>query len=86
MGYICNMEIYSAEEVHSVIIFRQKVRPKSSHLSNNFYNSVRIAQTLLNRNVRICGTMRANRGIPHDPEGEGKCLKKGSQCSGGKVT
>jgi len=38
---------------------------------------VRLAQTLLDRNVRVCGTMRANRGIPHDLEGEGKCLKKG---------
>jgi len=38
---------------------------------------VRLAQTLLDRNVRVCGTMRANRGIPCDLEGEGKCLKKG---------
>jgi len=27
--------------------------------------------------MRICGTMRANRGIPCDLEGKGKCLKKG---------
>ena len=26
---------------------------------------------------RVCDTMKANRGIPHDLEGEGKCLKKG---------
>jgi len=26
--------------------------------------------------VRVCGTMRANRGIPRDLKGEGKCLKK----------
>jgi len=32
---------------------------------------------LLDRNVRVCSTMRANRGIPHDLEGEGKHLKKG---------
>jgi len=44
---------------------------------DNFYNSVRLAQALLDRNVRVCGTMRANRGIPCDLEGEGKCLKKG---------
>jgi len=78
-GYICNMEIYSAEEEvggHSVITFRQKLRPKSSH-QDNFYNSVRLAQTLLDRNVRVCGPMRANRGIPCDLEGEGKCFKKG---------
>jgi len=38
---------------------------------------VRLAQALLDRNVRVCGTMRANRGIPRDLEGEGKRLKKG---------
>jgi len=26
--------------------------------------------------VRVCGTVRANRGIPRDLEGEGKRLKK----------
>jgi len=43
---------------------------------DNFYNSVRLAQTLLDRNLRVCSTLRANRGIPHDLEGEGKHLKK----------
>jgi len=38
---------------------------------------VRLAQALLGRNVRVYSTRRANRGIPHDLEGEGKCLKKG---------
>ena len=28
--------------------------------------SVRLAQTLLGRNVRVCGAMSANRGIPRD--------------------
>jgi len=27
--------------------------------------------------MRVCGTMRANRGIPRDLDGEGKRLKKG---------
>ena len=35
-----------------------------------------LAQTLLDRNMRVCSTMRANRGIPHDLEAEGKCLIK----------
>ena len=30
---------------------------------------------MLNRNVRVCGTMRGNRGIPRDLEGEGRRLK-----------
>ena len=37
---------------------------------------MRLAQTLLGRNVRVCGAMRANRGIPRDLEGEGKSLRK----------
>ena len=45
---------------------------------------MRLAQTLLDRNVRVCGTMRANRVILHDLGGEG--LKKGGQRSRGKVT
>jgi len=35
---------------------------------------VRLAQILLDRNVRVSGSMRAIRGIPHDLEG--KHLKK----------
>jgi hypothetical protein len=27
--------------------------------------------------MRVCGTMRATRGIPHDLEREDRCLKKG---------
>jgi hypothetical protein len=42
---------------------------------HSFYN--RLAQTLLSRNVIVCGTMRANRGIPRQVKGEGKPLKKG---------
>jgi len=52
---------------------------------DNFHNSVRLAQTLLDRNVTVCGTMRANRGIPRDLEGEGKHSKRGSQHFRGKV-
>jgi len=37
---------------------------------------VRLAQTLLHRNVRVCGAMRANGGIPRDLEWEGKRSKK----------
>ena len=49
----------------------------SRHLyQDNFYNSVKSAETLLDRNVRVCGTMRANRGIPRDLEVEGKRLNR----------
>ena len=38
---------------------------------------MKLAETLLDRNVRVCGTIRANRGIPHDLEGKGKRLNRG---------
>jgi len=38
---------------------------------------VRLAQTLLDRIVRVCGTMKANRDTPCDLEQEGKHLKNG---------
>jgi len=53
---------------------------------DNFYNSAILAQTLLDRIVRVYGAKRVERGIPCDLEGEGRCLKKGSQHSGGMVT
>ena len=37
---------------------------------------MRLAQTLLDSNVRVCGIVRAKRSIPLDLEGEGKVLKK----------
>ena len=46
---------------------------------DNYYNSVRLAQTLLDRNVR------ANRGIPRDLEEDRKRLKKGHSAFGEKV-
>jgi hypothetical protein len=48
----------------------------SSHLTKPIFISVRLAQTLLHRNVGVCGTGRANKGILRDLEGEGKHLKK----------
>jgi len=38
---------------------------------------VRLVQALLDRNMRVCSTRRATRGIPRDLEGESKRLKKG---------
>jgi len=42
---------------------------------------VRLAETLLERKVRVCGTMRANRGVPSDLEEDGKHLEKGQSAS-----
>ena len=75
------MEIYSAEGKKledTVLSLLDRNLGQNHHVyHDNYYNSVRLAQTLPDRNVRVCGTMRANRGIPHDQEEDGKCLKKG---------
>jgi hypothetical protein len=88
-GFICNMEIYPAEgkklEDTMLSLVDRNLGQDHHIYHDSFYNSVRLAQTLLDRNVRVCGTMRANRGIPRNLEGEGKWLKKGSQCSRGKA-
>ena len=31
---------------------------------DNYYNHVTIGETLLSRQVRVCGTIRGNRGLP----------------------
>ena len=81
LGYIYNMEIYSAEGKKledTVLSLLDGNLGQNHHIyQDNVYNSVRVAQTLLGRNVRVCGTVKANRGIPCDLEREGKHLKKG---------
>ena len=80
-SYIFNVGIYSAEGKKledTVLSLLDGNLGQNHHIyQDNFYNSVRLVQTLLDRNVRVCGTMRANRGIPRDLEQEGKYLKKG---------
>jgi len=46
---------------------------------------ITVAQTMLDRNVRVCSTMRPNGGIPCDQEGEGKRLKKEQSAFRGKA-
>ena len=76
-----NMEIYSAEGKKledTVLRLLGRTLGLNQHIyQDNYYNSMRLAQTLLDRNMRVCGTGRANRGIPRDLEGEGKSLNKG---------
>jgi len=79
LGYICNMEMYSTEGKKlddTVLSLLDRNLGQNHHIyQDNFYNSVRLAQTLLDRIMRVCGTTRANRGIPCDLEAEGKHLK-----------
>jgi hypothetical protein len=79
-GSTCNMEIYAAERMTlevTVLSLLERNLGQNHHIyQHNFYNSVRLAETLLDRKVRVCGTMRANRCIPRDLEWEAKDLRK----------
>jgi len=63
LGYICNMEIYSAEGrklEDTVLSLLDSNLGQNHHICQyNFYNSVRLAQTLLDGNMRVCGAKRA---------------------------
>ena len=79
--YICNIEIYLAEgkklEDTVLSLLDRNLGQNHHTYQANFYNCVRLAQTLLDRNMRVCSTTRANRGVPRDLQGEGKRLEKG---------
>jgi len=42
----------------------------------NYYNHVTIAESLLSRQVRVCGTIRVNRGLPPEMKNETQSLKR----------
>ncbi len=44
---------------------------------DNYYNYVTTAETLLSRQVRVCGTIRVNRGLPPEMKNESQSLKCG---------
>ena len=65
LGYICNMEIHSAEGKKledTVLSLLDRNLGLNHHIYEySFYNSVRLAPTLLDRGVRLCSPVRANR-------------------------
>ena len=67
-GYIINFEIYSAQGKtleNTIFTLLDPCLDVWHHLyQDNFYNSVHIAERLLIRKVRVCGTIRPNRGLP----------------------
>ena len=65
LGYICNMEIYSTEGKKledTVLLFLDRNLGLNHHIYQySLYNSVRLAETLLDGRVRLCDPMRANK-------------------------
>jgi hypothetical protein len=80
-GYICNMQIYDGKcgpLTETVGILLEPYEEKGYHLyQDNYFNSVRLAEELLQKSIRVCGTIRVNRGLPKDMIEEAKRLKKG---------
>ena len=64
-GYVYNMEMYAAEGKKledTFLSFLDRNLGCNQHIcQGNFYNSVKLAETLLDREVRVCGTVRAKR-------------------------
>jgi len=54
LGYICNAEIYSAEGKDTVLLLLDRILGQNHHIyQDNFYNSVRLAQTLCTHKGQI---------------------------------
>lgn len=90
-GYICNFEIYTAEGKkleETILSLLEPCLYRWHHVfQDNYYNSVQIAETLLAKKTRVCGTIRANRGLPTEFRNEMKNMKKGDYmfCRKGEV-
>jgi hypothetical protein len=61
-GYICNVELYAREgkQLKNTLL---SVSDKHLYRNHHIYQLVK---TLSDKKIRFCGTMRVNRGIPHD--------------------
>lgn len=85
-GYICNFKIYTGSSSDLAGTINTLVHPYigvNHHLyMDNYYNSVKIVEDLLNKNIRVCGTLRQNR-IPKELQnsdvkpGEIEFIRKG---------
>jgi len=80
-GYILNLEIYAGEGKKLQEIIFTLLEPyldQNYHVyQDNYYNHVTIAETLLSGQVRVCGTIRVNRGLPPEMKNESQSLKHG---------
>ncbi|PNF23441.1 hypothetical protein B7P43_G09117 [Cryptotermes secundus] len=81
-GYIWNFEIYCGKSrpIKELVVdlLGPQLLDKGYHLyQDNYYNSVELCETLLQRNTYVCGTFRMDRGAPKELKNDVKKLKKG---------
>ena len=78
--YICNLQIYDGKcglLTETVGFLLEPYEEKGYHLyQDNYYNSVYQTNELIQKLIRVCGTIRMNRGLPKDMIEEAKKLKK----------
>jgi len=69
-GYICNLHINDGKcgpLTETVCFLLKPYEGKVYHLyQNNYYNSVHQTNELLQKLIRVYGTIRVNRGLPKD--------------------
>ncbi|XP_017762744.1 PREDICTED: piggyBac transposable element-derived protein 4-like [Eufriesea mexicana] len=67
-GYVCNFHVYAADGEKledTVLTVIEPYKNMWHHVyQDNYYNSVKMAKILLKNKVRLCGTIRKNRGLP----------------------
>ena len=80
-GYTCNLHIYDGKcglLTETLGFLLEPYERKSYHLyQDNYYNSVHQTNELLQKLIRVCGTIRVNRGLSKDMTEETTKLKKG---------
>jgi len=76
IGYICNLEIYDGKcgpLAETVGFLLEPYEGKGYHLyQDNYYNSIHQTNELLQKLIRVCGTIRVNCGLPKDMIEEAK--------------
>jgi hypothetical protein len=84
-GYIHNFVLYSGTEVKlrdTIMALCGPFVDKGYHLyTDNHYMSVPIARKLLQHNVRVCGNIHENQGVPKDLQVSAAKLKIGERVS-----
>ncbi|XP_055944310.1 piggyBac transposable element-derived protein 2-like [Argiope bruennichi] len=67
-GYICHFEVYSGvgkKLEETILSILQPYFGFNHHVyQDNYYNNVSTASILLENKIRVCGTIRENRGLP----------------------
>jgi len=80
-GYILNFDIYAGEGnklQETIFTLLEPYLEQNYHVyQDNYYNHVTNAETLLSRQVRICGTITVNMGLPPEMKNESQSQKRG---------